>query len=130
MDYSLPFPSPSDFPHPGIDPGFPALQADSLLSGPPGKSIYIYLQMSVIFSKLLLLKRFQNPSASKPHYNPHRKSLPTCMIVTMCLLYGFRQFCFHMTELPDLILLTVNRPHHLTNNSRWIPQSTNYSRAK
>ena len=28
----LPFPSPRDLPNPGIEPGSPALQADSLLS--------------------------------------------------------------------------------------------------
>ena len=32
----LPFPSPGDLPDPGIDPGSPALQADCLLSEPPG----------------------------------------------------------------------------------------------
>ena len=33
----LPFPSPGDLPDPGIEPGCPALQADSLPSEPPGK---------------------------------------------------------------------------------------------
>ena len=33
----LPFPSPGDLPHPGIEPGSPALQEDSLTSEPPGK---------------------------------------------------------------------------------------------
>ena len=33
----LPFPSPEDLPDPGIEPGSPALQADALLSEPPGK---------------------------------------------------------------------------------------------
>ena len=33
----LPFPSPGDLPHPGIEPSSPALWADSLLSEPPGK---------------------------------------------------------------------------------------------
>ena len=33
----LPFPSPGDLPDPGIEPGPPALQADSLPSQPPGK---------------------------------------------------------------------------------------------
>ena len=33
----LPFPSPRDLPNPGIEPGFTALQADSLPSEPPGK---------------------------------------------------------------------------------------------
>ena len=31
----LPFPSPGDLPHPGIEPRSPALQADALLSEPP-----------------------------------------------------------------------------------------------
>ena len=33
----LPFPSPGDLPDPGIKPGSPTLQADALLSEPPGK---------------------------------------------------------------------------------------------
>ena len=33
----LPFPSPGDFLDPGINPGTPALQVDSLPSEPPGK---------------------------------------------------------------------------------------------
>ena len=44
MDFSrqeywsgLPFPSPGDLPNPGIKPGSPALQADTLPSEPPGK---------------------------------------------------------------------------------------------
>ena len=37
----LPFPSPGDLPDPGIEPGTPALQADSLLSELPGKQICI-----------------------------------------------------------------------------------------
>jgi len=35
----LPFPSPGDLPHPGIEPRSIALQADSLPSEPPGKSL-------------------------------------------------------------------------------------------
>ena len=33
----LPFPSLGDLPDPGIEPGSPSLQADSLLSEPQGK---------------------------------------------------------------------------------------------
>ena len=33
----FPFPSTVDLPNPGIEPGSPALQADSLPSEPPGK---------------------------------------------------------------------------------------------
>ena len=34
----LPFPSPGDLPHPGMEPRSPALKADALQSEPPGKS--------------------------------------------------------------------------------------------
>ena len=33
----LPFPPPGNLPNPGIEPGSPGLQAESLLSEPPGK---------------------------------------------------------------------------------------------
>ena len=36
----LPFPSPGALPNPGIEPRSPALQADALLSEPPGKPRY------------------------------------------------------------------------------------------
>ena len=62
MDYSLPGPSvygdspgrilawvpcspPGHLPHSGIKPRSPALQADSLLSEPPGKPVNILLFM-------------------------------------------------------------------------------------
>ena len=35
----LPFPSPEDFPDPGIEPRSPTLQADALTSEPPGKPL-------------------------------------------------------------------------------------------
>ena len=34
----LPFPSPEDLPDPGLEPGSPVLQGDSLLSELPGKA--------------------------------------------------------------------------------------------
>ena len=36
----LPFPSPGDLLNPGIEPRFPALQADSLPSEPPRKPLF------------------------------------------------------------------------------------------
>ena len=36
----VPFPSPGDLPDPGIEPRSPALQADALLSEPPGKYFF------------------------------------------------------------------------------------------
>ena len=38
----LPIPSPGDLPNSGIEPWSPALQADSLLTEPPGKPISQY----------------------------------------------------------------------------------------
>ena len=35
----FPFPSPGDFPEPGIEPRSPALRADALTSDPPGKAM-------------------------------------------------------------------------------------------
>ena len=35
----LPFPSPGDLPNPGIEPTSPALQADALISEPPGEIV-------------------------------------------------------------------------------------------
>ena len=37
----LPFPSPGDLPDLGIEPGSPALQADSSPSEPPGKPLLV-----------------------------------------------------------------------------------------
>ena len=42
----LPFPSSGDLPDPGIKPGSPALQADSLPSGAPGKPQFPVLPLS------------------------------------------------------------------------------------
>ena len=42
----LPFPSPGDLPDPGIEPRYPALQADSLTSESPGMSHSYTLQPS------------------------------------------------------------------------------------
>ena len=49
----LPFPSPGDLPNPGIKPRSPTLQADSLLSEPPGKhwtnsTVYVKQTLSFI----------------------------------------------------------------------------------
>ena len=50
----LPFPFPGDLPNPGIELMSPALQADSLLSEPPGKP-----RLSTMFSPQLFGRRSQ-----------------------------------------------------------------------
>ena len=44
----LPCPPPGDLPDPGIKPGSPALQSDSLPSKPPGKAIILQLKINKI----------------------------------------------------------------------------------
>ena len=46
----LPFPPPGDLPDPGIKPGSPALQTDSLLTEPPGTYVRIDIPWSFIVS--------------------------------------------------------------------------------
>jgi len=62
QDYwsGLAFPSPGDLPDPEIEPGSPALQADSLTSEPPGKSS-VHTSMHKCFHAYVYLYRL-NPS--------------------------------------------------------------------
>ena len=51
----LPFPSPGDLPNPGIEPGYPALQADVLPSEPPGKPCYKRSQGNALYVNTLYI---------------------------------------------------------------------------
>ena len=42
----LPFPSPGDLPHPGIEPKSPTLRADALPSEPPGNACEVHSLVS------------------------------------------------------------------------------------
>ena len=60
----LPFPSPEKLPNPGIKPGFPALQADSLpteLQGKPIASRQLYIKKKKTF------RRFSHSPMVKTH---------------------------------------------------------------
>ena len=67
-------PPPEDLPDPGIKPGHPALQADSLLSQPPGKPLTFPLPACPIFPsfRVLVGKPFQllQPENSSPWFFP------------------------------------------------------------
>ena len=55
----LPFPSPGDLPNPGIKPGSPSLQADSLLSEPSGKPINILVvNFSLFYERKKIVSRW------------------------------------------------------------------------
>ena len=51
----LPFPSPKDVPDPGIEPGSPALQGDSLLSEPPKCHTLNCKKLPLIFAGVRVL---------------------------------------------------------------------------
>ena len=46
----VPFPSPGDLPNPGIKPGSPSLQADTLPSEPPGKLLLVNNNIQYLFT--------------------------------------------------------------------------------
>ena len=50
----LPFPSPGDLPNPGIQPGSPTLQPDTLPSEPPGRSLYTKKNVKVLVTQSCL----------------------------------------------------------------------------
>ena len=70
----LPFPSPGDLPNPGIKPGSPALQVDSLPSEPPGKSSlrekYPFISRLVQLTWSYLLPRLIYTPLSPPCSHP------------------------------------------------------------
>ena len=58
---SLPFPSPGDLSDPGIKPGSPTLQADSLLTEPPGNVhmyVYMYVYMWIGMCRYVYMWRY------------------------------------------------------------------------
>ena len=58
----LPFPSPGDLPDPGIEPRSPALQADALISEPPGKPCKDY-DYSLKWSNRQEIKHYEEEPA-------------------------------------------------------------------
>ena len=61
----LPFPSPGDFPDLEIEPCFPALQADSLLSAPPGKLKLAQMSESLQAGRQQILRMFRSSEPSR-----------------------------------------------------------------
>ena len=61
----LPFPSPGDLPDLGIEPGSPALQADSLLSESPGNPHRLAKKKKDIFQTKLTAQRLTENSMER-----------------------------------------------------------------
>ena len=72
----FPFPYPGDLPNPEIEPRYPALQADSLPSKPPGKPLNMCSLLHVMYSqygckKLGPVGRISKELNSAQHKNEH-----------------------------------------------------------
>ena len=100
----LPFPSPGDLPDPGIEPGSPALQANSLSSEPSGKPI---LCMCVSLSVICLTDETIISSQNSWKYcqglsfpELFENNLPAlCLsLCLMCTIFPTRPF-FHKTTI-------------------------------
>ena len=67
----LPLPSPGDLPNPEIEPGSPALQADTLPSEPPGKPLKLncntisHFNFNYLFTLMMMLWKCCPQYASK-----------------------------------------------------------------
>ena len=105
----LPFPSSGDHPDPGIEPRSPALQADSLSSEPPGKSIY--------FSKLCWsvnkLNRQRRPTL------PHVASFSDHKPIQWQRWFLQPDSPTSTPVMPRLLML-INRQHLMFSFSPWI----------
>ena len=78
-----PFPSPGDLPDPGIEPRSPALQADALTSGPPGKpSTAAKSRQSC---PTLCDPMDGGPSGSRPWDSPGKHTGVGCHFLLQCM---------------------------------------------
>ena len=84
----LPFPSPGDLPEPGIEWGSPALEADALISEPPGKKPIVYVKIFV----LLCLWGFREILSTTANAGVHWYSSATSLRVGNVPVLWYRVF--------------------------------------
>ena len=84
----LPFPSPGDLPHPGIEPRSPALETDTLTSEPPGKTTLYYTYSTIYFTQCKVIY-------VKPNF-PVYPTLPFPPVSTD--LFSTSAFRFHFSS--------------------------------
>ena len=80
----LPFPSPGHLPYPGIEPGSPALEADTLPSEPPGKS-----KISSSFKECKHLFCCDHFTAHNPHQQFIVDLMPSVLLPKSLYIYHY-----------------------------------------
>ena len=89
----LPFSSPEDLPNPGMEPGLPALQVDSLFSESPGKSLQSVLcrMQNYCFLSVLRINWFKRTSHMQQGLVPDQ-----CKRYKSDSLFGCSQLLFRV----------------------------------
>ena len=111
----LSFPSPGDLPDPEIEPGSPALQADSLPSEPPGKLEYS-LQindlraLSSSYSEDKILKPIYKKVSYVPLPNLHRRAHSRCLSLKLTPLKRLLEKQTHRPLCLALVKQCLTRP--------------------
>ena len=113
-----PFPSPGDLPDPGMEPRSPALQADSLLSKPPGKPHVnqsdsqhptVVPRLCPIHTPLHYLTGFA--SYDSPPWLFHlQQDQPLCSAYTFQARFNLRTFALAALSAWNTFSV-INRPH-------------------
>ena len=109
----LPFLSPGDLPNPGIKPGSPALQTDTLLSEPPGKPQKFTFFYIAIFPKIRYLHsckciHSENPCISHIHLPNSKYHLIFLFYDPDKVMVVKNAWKFGLTPWPSLSFLSIS----------------------
>ena len=125
----LPLPSPGDLPNPGIKPGSPVLQADSLPSEPLGKASWEDWVPHKVFSGLPVVKNgsvVKNPPANAGEESSILGFLLQGISLTQESNLGLlhcRQILYCLGQWGKLVRLFVIHSPHLENAVKTAPIS-------
>ena len=96
----LPFPFPGDLPDPGIEPGSPALQADSWLAKPlklnilANTALFIYKRITCFHRWYVKLEKYKELEFTCD-FTSYRYPLLTFSCISPWLKKNFKNWCWH-----------------------------------
>ena len=116
----LPFPSPGDLPDPGIKPGSPALQADTLTSEPPGLGKPKHLISSVqLLSRVRLFATPWTAALQVSLSITNSQSSPKSMSIESVMSSSHLILCCPLLLLPPIPPSTTVFSNESTLHIRW-----------